>query len=119
MAIFLEVPEKLPGLNEYTMACRANRYAAAQLKRETEDAIIYHIHGARPITRPVTITFTWVERDHRRDLDNIAFGKKFLLDAMVKAGILPDDGQAWVRGFRDELTHGKGYGVRLRIEETE
>lgn len=114
--IIISIPERLPGLNEYTRACRANRYAAAKLKRETEDMILYYLHGAQKVTKPVRIDFLWMERDHRRDLDNVAFAKKFVLDAMTTAGILPDDSQAWVQGFTDSLEHGKRYGVTIRIE---
>ena len=35
----IEIPEKLPSLNEYINACRSNRYAGAKMKREVEDTI--------------------------------------------------------------------------------
>lgn len=67
------------------------------------------------ITKPVTIRFRWIEKNSRRDMDNIAFAKKFILDALVKKGVLPDDGWKWVKGFRDEFEIDKG-NPRIEVE---
>ena len=67
------IPGRLPGRNEVTRADRGNRYAANKLKRETQEAIAWAAKAARikPVTRPVTVTCTWYERDRRRDVDNV------------------------------------------------
>lgn len=94
----------LPNLNDYTKANRANRYAGANLKKKTEDMIAWHImqqlHGVH-YDNPVTLRFHWFEANRRRDLDNIAFAKKFILDALVKNEIIDDDNWGHVRGFVD------------------
>ena len=111
----------LPGLNEYTKANRSNRYAGANMKAVAEERVYYAIKqqlaGVR-INYPVRIRFIWVEPNNRRDLDNIAFAKKFVLDAMVKAGLLPNDNRRYVRGFEDffETSPGKG-SVEVIIRE--
>ena len=63
------------------------------------------------------INFTWREKDKGRDLDNIAFAKKFILDAMVRRGIIPDDSQKWVKGFSDSFGKGTEAGVIVEVEE--
>lgn len=35
--VTLTIDWKLPNLNDYTKACRANRYAGAEMKRKAEE----------------------------------------------------------------------------------
>jgi Holliday junction resolvase RusA-like endonuclease len=103
---------RLPGLNEYIHAVNINRYKGNALKRETQDAIGWAIKAARlePVTKyPVTIYFEWHEKTKRRDLDNIASAKKFILDALQECGILEGDGQKQLVGFSDRFVIGDGW----------
>ena len=47
------------------------------------------------------IEYTWYEADRRRDKDNIAFAKKFINDALVECGVLPNDGWRNIRTMFD------------------
>ncbi len=116
-----EIPMRLPDLNAYTRELSRNRYAGAKLKGETEDAIIWAIKRAKPepIQGPAIFHFTWYERNRRRDKDNVAFAKKFIFDALQKAGILPDDDNRYVKGFTDTFVYGKKEGVTVEIEDAE
>jgi Holliday junction resolvase RusA-like endonuclease len=55
------------------------------------------------LAAPVDIDNYWFERNRRRDKDNIAFAKKFLLDGLVKAGVLADDGWDEINDIRDRF----------------
>lgn len=70
-------------------------------------------------TKPVKIHFHWIEGNKKRDLDNICFAKKFILDAMVKYGKLKDDNRKCVTAFTDTFEYGKATKVILEIEEVE
>lgn len=113
-----EVDGRLDGLNDYTRACRGNRYAGASMKRRNQDACVEGIRkaGLTPMGPGVWVTSTWVEPDRRRDLDNVAFGKKFILDALVEAGILEDDGRPWVVGFTDVFPEPDKQHPRVAVE---
>lgn len=89
-----EIPGRLPGTNDYTKANRTNRYVGAKMKRETQEVIEWAIKAARlsPITKQVDVHITFVEPNMKRDKDNIQGGTKFILDALVKMGILKNDG---------------------------
>lgn len=95
----------LPNLNDYTKANRTNRFAGAKMKKECEEIITNHIKKQihEKFDNPVKLSFRWYEPNKRRDLDNIAFAKKFILDALVKNEIIKTDSWQGVVGFTDEF----------------
>lgn len=116
----LVIPGTLPGLNEYIAAERTNRYKAAAMKREAESHVLW---AAKQCLRgwkaraSVRMEYTWVERNRRRDKDNIsAYGRKIIQDALVKGGYLQGDGWAHISGFSDAFAVDKGYPrIEVRI----
>lgn len=109
---------RLDGLNEYVLKCRTNKYAGAKLKEANESKVrraVFNSIGAhyKKITGKVHITYKWYEATKRRDLDNIAFAKKFIQDALVDIGVLEGDGWRYIVGFTDEFYIDK---ERPRIE---
>lgn len=94
-----------PGLNEYTRKNRANWRAGKNMKEKYTQMVAWEAKGQHLSAwhKPVKILFSWYEEDNRRDLDNIFSAKKFILDGLVEAGVIPDDGQKYVRGLRDEI----------------
>lgn len=102
----LVIKGQLPNLNDYTKACRSNRYVGAKMKKQAEDIISLHIKQQIPDVHfedVVRLAFRWYEPNKRRDLDNICFAKKFILDALVSAGTIKADGWRGVKGFTDEF----------------
>ena len=100
----INIPGSLPGLNNLIEAERAHRQRGAALKRDAQMLVEYELSGQidRPLREPVTMHYTWVERDRRRDKDNISsFGRKVIQDALVRAGTLRGDGWAEIDGFSD------------------
>ena len=110
----LFIPLTLPGLNDIILArsqsktfrrkgktIRVDNYQ--KLKKEYESLIISTINLARikPVERAYFI-FTWMERNKKRDPDNIAGGgRKLLMDSLVSAKIIPTDGWKHVSGWID------------------
>ena len=115
-----EINKRLVGLNEYTNANRYNRYAGAKKKKEEQEYIKYCILnqlGNIKIDKPVVGEFTWIEENKRRDLDNICFAKKFILDSLVELGILKDDNRKMVCGFVDKFEYADKSKVIVKLEE--
>ena len=108
---------RLPSLNDYINVCRHNKYKAAAFKKRIDTQIISEIRKQRigKATTPVYIEFLWVEKDRRRDLDNIYSGKKYILDALQTAGVIPNDSQKYVVGLVDMIAFDK---VNPRVEVT-
>lgn len=113
----IEIPFKLPSLNQYINECRKNRYAGANMKKNIEEDIACYINDLPQYKNPIKIHFHWIEGNKKRDLDNVCFAKKFILDSMVKAGKLKDDNRKYVIGFEDTFEYGKETKVILEIKE--
>ena len=113
----------MPSLNEYTAACRSNAYKGAKFKAEVEVIISWAIKQAltsKRLQKPkgaVVVKFEWHERTKKRDADNIAFAKKFILDALVKCGVLKDDSRKYVKGFYDTIIDDKEDFVKVELVE--
>jgi Holliday junction resolvase RusA-like endonuclease len=102
----LVIEGKLPGLNEYTKACRSNAYAGAGMKKEAEKIVqAYIMQQLKGVHFPGTVelSFRWYEKSKKRDLDNICFAKKFILDALVGNKIIIADSWRGVVGFTDQF----------------
>lgn len=101
----LIIDGSLPNLNDYTKACRGNKFAGAKMKRAAEETIVWHIIEQRivPFEGRVKLAFRWYEPNRKRDLDNICFAKKFILDALVSSGTIEADSWRCVVGFTDNF----------------
>lgn len=87
------------------------------MKKEIEEEIAGYLTELPRFDCPVSIEFHWIESNKRRDLDNVAFAKKFVLDALVKAGKLKDDNRRYVVGFMDTFAYGDEPKLILTITE--
>lgn len=106
---------KLPSMNDFIDACRSNAYKGAHLKKTYEQGIMWQVGRLKKISEPIKIIFIWHEQTKRRDKDNVAAGKKFILDALQKAGKIPNDNNRYIIGFEDIFRYGQEQGVELMI----
>lgn len=122
MVYKFEIDKRLIGLNEYTNINRRNRYLGNQVKQQEQEYIKWCILeqlGKIKIEKPVRGYFTWIEENKRRDLDNICFAKKFILDSLVEIGVLKDDNRKIVTGFVDQFKYSNKSKVIVELEEIE
>lgn len=118
-----EINDRLPSLNDYINECRANKYKGAKFKKDVENLICLYIHNAKvkktitPTDKPIIVHFKWHEKTKRRDTDNIASAKKYILDALQTSGIIPNDSRKYVKGFTDYIIDDKKDSVEVIIEE--
>ena len=99
------IPGQLPDLNQTIAASKQhwNNYAVEKRRQTHRVAWLVRAAGLKPITRPVRIKFTWICKDRRKDKDNVRFAAKYILDGLVAAGILADDGWGQINGFEDHF----------------
>ena len=117
--ITCEIPLKLPTCNEYINECRRHKYAGARMKKEIQRDINFFISHLPRFEKPVKIHFHWIDMRWRADPDNACFAKKFILDALVNAGVLADDNRKCVTAFTDTFEYGQNTKVILEIEEVQ
>lgn len=89
------------------------------MKKNVEKDIGWYINLLPNYKNPIKIHFHWIEENKKRDLDNVCFAKKFILDSMVKAGKLKNDNRNFVTGFIDTFEYSNTSKVILEIEEVE
>ena len=117
------IKAKLPSLNDFIKANRSNAYKGNQFKQDVEMLICCYIRNAltakqlHPPAGPVIIDFEWHEKTKRRDADNIASAKKFILDALQKQGVLINDSRKYVKGFYDRIIDDDKDFVVVRLLE--
>ncbi|MCD8308451.1 MAG: hypothetical protein LUD19_01255 [Clostridia bacterium] len=114
------IKQKLPGWNDSNKGGWQRR---AELKKEVETAIGWYIRKAvsggtlKRTVKPIWINFTWFEKTRRRDKDNVASAKKFILDALKENRIIVDDGNRFIQGFSDTFVYGADWAVNVEIKE--
>ena len=101
------IPGRLDGLNEYTAANRTNPHKGSDMKKTNENIVICairkNLRGIH-INNPVTLKYDFYEPNRRRDLDNISsFAHKVIQDALVKTGVLKNDGWREISGYLDNF----------------
>lgn len=122
MEYLLTIPGRLDNLNDYISAERSHRMKGAAMKENNEsivyNSILTQLRRVR-IVNPVRMEYLWVEKNSRRDKDNISsFGRKVIQDALVKSHVLVNDDWKHVVGFSDDFTVDAGNPrIEVRIIE--
>ena len=88
---------ELPGLNEIIKESKSHYGQYAKMKKKYTDLVAWQMKGER-IER-CSLKITWYAENMKKDPDNIAAGVKFILDALVKVGILKNDGWKQISGI--------------------
>ena len=98
------IPTTFPGMNEIIDMARDHWSKSAEQKKTWTETAYYSISKRGYLVKPpYTIEFRWYEKNAKRDLDNIMAAQKFILDALVKRGVFPNDGQRNIQGLRHSV----------------
>ena len=111
----LTIKGRFPSFNDYIAAERGNRRYGASMKRKETKRVAEAAKDMTAIENPVVIAFRWIEPNMRRDVDNIAFAHKFILDGLVSAGVLKGDSRKYVIGLQDEFPDPDPDNPRVEI----
>ncbi|MEG0601313.1 MAG: RusA family crossover junction endodeoxyribonuclease [Vagococcus sp.] len=119
MANRIVIPLPLMTLNEYTNEQRRNRFGGASAKKKQTAICEFYVKQAMrdgvTFEIPTRLKFNWYMPNKKQDPDNIAFQKKFVLDGMIKAKFLENDGWKQILGFSDYFEVDKE-NPRVEIE---
>lgn len=97
---------ELCDLNRFISANRANKFMGAKIKEEetmrvAQECMVQRIPAVEKY--PVQIAFAWYTRTNKKDIDNVGFAKKFVLDGLVHGGVLENDDRKHVARFVEEF----------------
>ena len=92
-----------PSMNDYIHSMNVNRFKGNDFKKYYTGIAAEYAHeaalqnGWRTPDGKVDIQLDWVEINNRRDPDNVTGGIKFVLDGIVRAGLLNDDSRRYIQ----------------------
>jgi hypothetical protein len=117
MKQILILPHRLPCINDMT-GC-VNKWVYSKLKKDMESSIEYEIKRQKLKPMPYAyLTFIWFEKDKRRNPDNVSGGgPKFVLDSLVRCGILKNDGWSEVLGIKHGCVVGDEASVHIELTD--
>ena len=119
------IPIELPSMNEMIASAKKGSGAYqpyAEMKREYTNicAIFTRKAVKKPISNPVILHITWYCKNKKKDMDNVAAGKKFIFDGLQKSGVLKNDGWGEIKGWEECFKVDKeNPRVEILVEEVE
>jgi len=113
------IPGTLPGMNEIISASkkRYNKIPYYSVIKNRYTSIIINAIKAAQI-KPVEqfkLDIEWAEINRKRDPDNIAAGIKFILDSLIKTGIIKNDGWAQNKGWTNHFIVDNQPKIKVNI----
>ena len=103
-------------MNTYILKERSNKYAAAKIKREEKEFVVWTVKEKYQGSYPVTLTIRPHFKDKRRDLDN--YRLKGLIDGLVAAEVIKNDNLTCIDKIIIEPVFTDQIGVEVEIEES-
>jgi len=96
------IPGELPTMNEIINASKKHWAEYKKLKDEPQDRVAYYAEQAGiPFFEQCEVRITYYRENRKYDPDNIAAGKKIILDALQEVGAIENDGWDTIKGFRE------------------
>jgi len=111
---------KVPTLNDWNNMAkgRESRYRLTSWKKKVQDCISWEVlsQTREMLQGKYDFEIEW-NVTTRHDPDNVFFGIKFILDAFVKCGLLPNDTNKHVGLVSHSHNKTKTYSVKILIKE--
>lgn len=82
---------ELPDFNQIVALSKKHFGAYSSTKKAYTEAVAWQVKKL-PKLNFINLTCHWYCKNRRKDKDNIAAGVKFILDGLVMAGVLDNDG---------------------------
>lgn len=112
----ITIKGKLDDLNTYISAERSHRQKGAEMKRINTEIVEWQTKNLEPIKHyPLHMHILWFTKDERIDADNIAFAKKYILDGLVRSGVIKDDNRKHIKSFSDEFAVDKNERAEITL----
>ncbi|MFB6088924.1 MAG: hypothetical protein ABEK36_04055 [Candidatus Aenigmatarchaeota archaeon] len=94
----IEVAGVFPGLNKILNKAKTSYIMYSELKKKYT-GIFYYEFQVLPKMEQIVLGCKWYDKSLRRDPDNIESAVKFVLDGLVRADVIENDGHKHVKGI--------------------
>jgi len=113
------IPGELPDLNQIIAESKNHWGSYSSLKKANTQLVAFCTKQAtKQKYKKIDLEITWYCKDRRKDKDNIMVGTKFILDGLVAAGVIQNDGWTNVGDIRHKFDVDKqDPRVEVRITE--
>ena len=103
--IKLKLDMEFVSLNEYINLERSDKFQAAKTKNQQTSNVYWLIKEQKFKLDECKydVIFNWYKPNNKKDHDNIAFAKKFILDGLVMAKVISSDGAKFIGNFQDNF----------------
>ncbi|MGM0437530.1 MAG: Holliday junction resolvase [Bacillota bacterium] len=104
----LVIPGELPTMNRIINESKTHWSNYKKMKETFDDTVVFFAEKQEiPFFKSVKLNITYYRSDKRVDPDNIVAGKKFIIDGLVEAGVLEEDGWKQIKGFKETWEKNK------------
>jgi Holliday junction resolvase RusA-like endonuclease len=110
---------RLPGLNDMIASQGRPWWVGRGVKEKAMKNVMKQLlaENTPKFQVPITLRIKWIEKDARRDRDNVSGGgAKILLDAMKQLGVIINDSRRWVKDIRHDTSELDKNHPRIEIE---
>lgn len=98
----LIITEELPDLNTEINNAKKHWSYYSKVKKQYTYLVAWQAKmQLKPVKEKSIFAFHWYMKNKRKDPDNIAFAKKYVLDGLVNAWIIEKDNWEFVGGLSD------------------
>ena len=113
------IPGELPDLNQIIAESKNHWGSYSSLKKANTQLVAFCTkRDTKRKYNKIDLEITWYCKDRRKDKDNIMAGTKFILDGLVQAGVIQNDGWANVGDIRHKFDVDK-QEPRIEVKITE
>jgi len=97
------IPGQLEGMNEIIGKARTGWKASDRQKNKQQKLVMDEIfvNKIQPIPGEFRMELVWVEKDAKREPDNITAAKKFILDALQAMDVIQNNSMDFVKGWTE------------------
>lgn len=85
------IPGELPDLNTIIDESKRHWASYSTMKKENTEMVAWLAKGKGKFKK-IDLEIIWYCKNKRKDKDNISVGQKFILDGLVQAGVIKNDG---------------------------
>lgn len=113
------IPGELPDMNQIISASKDHWGSYSSLKKANTQLVAFCTkRDTKRKYNKIDLEITWYCKDRRKDKDNIMAGTKFILDGLVAAGTIKNDGWANVGDINHKFKVDKE-NPRIEVRVTE